>query len=353
MGNRANYVLIEGGRPEIYFSRWGAPSIPAVLLSGPETTIAYVRALIPDDDLQDCVWAEGGVVLNLDRRELLFFGGGRIETTPYLRRPLLLALRACWPGWSVEWARFGIADLALSLGWEVGKVLDTEFDDPKLLHSSDPLIHERAVRVAYELKHTKSIFSVQWSDGDVLDYWLAPLTDAALSLGPRLLELLKGLLTTALPREWDANIPGSGAFVDATTQAIWTWDRGELDPRKLAAIARRWPGWHVDGHVEGLVRQVLLSGRDPAAVTLPEERAISELVEELTHDSTTDPASLYAAFTRSEQSPLLNQGEITFGKGFFSADTPPLSADERREILLRHLRSISTGADSSADSKHD
>ena len=125
MGNRANYVVIEGGRSEIYFSRWGAPYIPAVLLAGPEATVAYVRALTPDNDLLDCVWAEGGISLDIDQRELRFFGGVKVASAPYVRRLLLDVLRANWSGWSVDWARFGIADLALSLGWDVGRVLDT------------------------------------------------------------------------------------------------------------------------------------------------------------------------------------------------------------------------------------
>lgn len=60
MGHRANYVLIADGQPSIYFSRWGALSIPAVVLSGPEATLAYVHQLTPDDSLLEDTWAEGG-----------------------------------------------------------------------------------------------------------------------------------------------------------------------------------------------------------------------------------------------------------------------------------------------------
>lgn len=72
MGHRANYVLIADGQPTIYFSRWGALRIPAVVLSGPEATLAYVRQLTPDDSLLDDTWAEGGMLLDLDAHRLLF-----------------------------------------------------------------------------------------------------------------------------------------------------------------------------------------------------------------------------------------------------------------------------------------
>lgn len=351
MGHRANYVLIEGRRPEIYFSRWGAPSIPAVLLSGPEATIAYVRALTPDEELLDEDWAEGGVLLHVDRRELRFFGGWRIERTRYLRRPLLRTLRALWPGWSVEWALFGIAELALGLGWDVGRVLVSESEDSPLLVGAGPIIEEDAVRITPEPEQAHSILTVRWSETDVRDYLLTPRSTSALSLGPRLLELLADDRGTTLPGEDDPNLPGEGAFLDATAQTLWMWEFSALDPRHPAALARRWPGWQVHGHVDGLVRQVELSGRDVSAVVVPEERAIQELVDELTPDSTTDPARLYAALTRSGQSPLADEGKISVGKGFFSADRPPLTSEERREVILRLLRN--TSADPGSPSQRE
>jgi hypothetical protein len=142
MGNRANYVLIEEGHHQIYFSRWGAPTIPSVLLSGPVATIAFVRALTPDDEILDEVWAEGGMLLDIDNRRLRFFGGVKVASAPYLQRPLLRVLRRLWPGWSVEWALLGIADLALGLGWEIGCVLTTEFDELVVLCGSAPLMRE-------------------------------------------------------------------------------------------------------------------------------------------------------------------------------------------------------------------
>src|SRR5262245_39783524 len=281
MGHRANYVLIEGQQPHIHFSRWGALSIPAVLVAGPEATISYVRNLTPDDELLDDVWAEGGMLLQVDRRELRFFGGVEIYRKPYLRRLLLRALRALWEGWSVEWARHGIADLALSLGWEVSRVLDTEADGVKLLQSTEPLLNEEDVQITQELKSAHSVFSVRWPSGDSSDYLLVPSMTSALSLGPHLLQLVAGKPSTTLPSEDDLDLPGEGACLDVSAQVLWLSEFGEFDPRDVPAIARRWPGWQVDGHVEGLVRQVELSGRDPAPLMVPQERALHELVEEL------------------------------------------------------------------------
>jgi hypothetical protein len=55
-----------------------------------------------------------------------FSGGSSISIRPYLRRPLLTALSQLWPGWSIDWALFGMADLARNIGREVSQVLDNE-----------------------------------------------------------------------------------------------------------------------------------------------------------------------------------------------------------------------------------
>ena len=345
MGHRANYVIVEGGQPAIFFSRWGALTIPAVLLSGPDATIAYVRALTPDNELLDDTWAEGGMVLHLDRRELRFFGGLHIDMTPYLRRPLLRALRTLWQGWSVEWAVHGIADLALCLGWEVDRVLTSESADSPLLGGSDPIVSEGAVQTALVLRQAHSVITVRRSQTDVRDYLLSPKSVYVLSLGPRLLELLANATDATLPSEGDPDLPGEGAYLDVTSRTVWMWDFGPFDPRLVVAMERRWPRWRAHGHVDGLVRQVELSGRDGSVVRVPEERAIQELVEELVRASSTDPASLFAALTGSAQDSQPGGGQITVGKGFFSADRPPLPPEERRDVLLTLLRSAATDED--------
>ena len=45
MGNRARYVIIEDGQLHIFYSHWGVLTIPAVVASGPEATLAYIREL--------------------------------------------------------------------------------------------------------------------------------------------------------------------------------------------------------------------------------------------------------------------------------------------------------------------
>ena len=53
MGHRANYVVIENGKTEIYYTHWGAVTLPIVLLSGPEGTLEYARELEQKQNLME------------------------------------------------------------------------------------------------------------------------------------------------------------------------------------------------------------------------------------------------------------------------------------------------------------
>src|SRR5260221_13063413 len=94
-----------------------------------------------------------------------------------------------------------------------------------------------------------------------------------LSLGSRLLNMLPTESMTFLPREGSEQEPQQGVYIDEEMQTIWIWENETLAVRYLEAVARRWPGWQVQGHVEGLVRHIILSGRDPAAGKSPDQQA--------------------------------------------------------------------------------
>ncbi|HYL45046.1 MAG TPA: hypothetical protein VEU97_16815 [Ktedonobacteraceae bacterium] len=350
MGNQANYVIIENGQSHIFYSRWGALTIPSVLLSGPEGTLEYIRQLSPDEALLDNIWAEGGVLMDVDAHRALFWGGDAIALQPYLRRPLLAALSLLWPGWSIDWALFGVADLARNIGWEISRVLDDEFVDTAFLVGSGAVVTEAQLLESLHANDSEAILTLRWKTGEVKDYLFLlkesfdkPGTHRflatpyqVLSLGPRLLSILPTESTISLPKEGSGQEPKKGAYVDEEAQTIWIWEGETLDPRYLEAIARRWPGWQVQGHVEGLVRHIILSGRDPAAISVSVQQAIQELIAALTGERGFDPMQLSQVIQQAL--PPEEQQGMKFGKGFFSTDTPPLARQERRDVL-EHLLS--------------
>lgn len=339
-------MLIENGQKQIFYSQFGALAVPAVLLSGPEDTLKYILKLDPTEQLMNNVWAEGGILYNADERRVLFWGGDSIAVRPYLRRPLLKLLPALWQGWSINWAMHGVADLAYALGWDIWEVLKDVSDDTDFLAGNGPVV-ERVI----SKQDADMIISVRSRNGEVRDYrvlsdenfdgslYYLALPYRVLSLGPELLSLLETYSTASLPKEGSEQEPDSGALIDEETHTLWIWE-SEIDPRYLEALGRRWPGWQIKGHVEGLIRHVILSGRDATHLVLSEEQINQQLLHTLVDFQGFDPDRLAHAIRQTL--PEEEQQSIKFAPGFFSVNASPLTSQERRTILLDLLANLSS-----------
>jgi hypothetical protein len=330
MGNRATYALVEAGAVTYYYEHWGGYSIPGDVLAGPGATAAYLRGLEAADALLDAGWAEGGILLDADRRRLLLWGGVNLRWNAYLRRPYLPALRRRWPGWRVEWPVEGVADFARHLGVDPASVLSTEADPGDEAPAS-----VAELRRSGPADEMRILLTVRWADGRVTDHalheavWTAPV----LVWGPPVLDQFRDRASDALPSEALAHM---GAFLDVPSRALWVYEPTTLDPRYLAGLRRRWPGWRVRGHTEGLVRQVALSGREPRAVpglVVPEAEAIAELRTELTADFGYDGARELpgiAALIRAQNGP---DTQIEINPAALGRHVPALSVAARRRIV--------------------
>jgi hypothetical protein len=108
-----------------------------------------------------------------------------------------------------------------------------------------------------------------------------------------------------------------GVYFDVPKRAIWLWDARELDPRWLEGIERAWPGWHVEGHIEGVVRQALLSGRDPTPFMVPDAEATRRLVAVLSSGWSVDPGALFKV---AISNPPMGTDRIEVAPGFLRSD---------------------------------
>src|SRR5579864_232621 len=102
MGHRASYVVIEQGTTSIYYSHWGAKSIPSTVLAGPTRTLAFMRSLTPGDHLLNNIWCEGGLLVDADQGHMLFWGGEAVKYCPHVRRVFLPGLARLWAGWTIQ-----------------------------------------------------------------------------------------------------------------------------------------------------------------------------------------------------------------------------------------------------------
>ena len=74
MGHRTNYILIENQEYDIYYAHWDANIIGRKLFYGADSLVQYIRPLSVSEKLLDTIWAEGSVVIDVDKQYLLFWG---------------------------------------------------------------------------------------------------------------------------------------------------------------------------------------------------------------------------------------------------------------------------------------
>ena len=265
MGQRANLLLRREGRTELFYTHWRANTLDSDLFWGPAAAEAFIRAQRSESEgaaWLDEVWAEGGAVVDFDRRVLLWFGGEEGECDVPLRRVHLALMRELWPEWSVRWAHGHLPELATYVGRSTEDLLTPEGEawTPSLEAPEAP----------------DWLSSVVSFEGPREEWKLLGLDQDASELalvGVRLVALLD---EADLPDRLDASrgpeFPQGGLHVDAVRRRldVWTAPPQPVFEERLQA---KWPGWGIRWHrdrfeavSEKLGNRLQLPERDPVAL---------------------------------------------------------------------------------------
>ncbi|GAB2519795.1 hypothetical protein [Nocardia heshunensis] len=262
MGARANFVLIDGDGPRLHYSHWAADTIGSVLIAGPDAACRFIsaqRLCDPATDWLDDVWCEGGAVVDLTRRELVYFGDQLLEESVPHKRIYAALLARTWPGWRIRWAYDGIGDLAAAAGVDRSVVRRLDEDDRLLPESvTDDLDDPHLLTVA--------------AAGTVTAYPLYTFQHTAWQ-GPALLERLPVGGTTHLAL---TGVPTSGLHIDIDTRSIGVWI-GFTMPGLLPALIDLWPGWRVEFWEDRYTEQLARCG-DAIEVPAPDPSEILDAV---------------------------------------------------------------------------
>ena len=274
VGQRANLVLGNRSGYELFYSHRRANTLDADLFWGPDRALEFIRrhgAVTEGADWLDEIWAEGGVVLDLDARHVLFFGGEDVLFDVPLRRVHLSLMRALWPGWTVQWAHGHIAELASYVGRDGEDLLDMDVDPSWVPELKEPA----------ERGWISSLISVRRADGTWKLHALdVDIADVAL-LGPR---WLPRLFAASLPAEYDyaarsSSFPTGGLHINEARRGVEVWlahPKGAFERRLRAA----WAGWDVSWHYD---RFEAITDQIGSRLTLPfsTEEALVEQVSSI------------------------------------------------------------------------
>jgi hypothetical protein len=227
MGNRANMVVVEHGDWSLYGAHWVGDRMLDAVAFGPEYAVRYIRA---HDECSDVGWidpvsAGGGVLVDLDRRRMLFFGE-ELAATMNERRVILDVLSHTWPGYEVGWAYGGTEELVDYVGAErhwcpgrAGLKLHRVYNHSDMCHLVSVVHPDHGLR----LRALAWGYSAAWQ-------------------GPAMLNTLPGKGVKQLRR---TTIPESGVHVDVEKHAVGVWTTSEA--RGLFDLLQeRWPGWHAE-----------------------------------------------------------------------------------------------------------
>lgn len=342
MGDRANYIVIketdEGRTADIYYYHWGAVSMPADLFWGFGTSLDFIEGLPPADELMDNLWCEGIALLDIPERRFILWCSEDLGNFPEYRKVWMAWARLAWSGWEVWWAYFGLDDVLRYLGW-----------------SEEPLqeINPAAcapVRLRRDLRraHAQCVVTVRHDKSKQKTYYLRGIsTSDALCAGPEHLPAYvrrhASLLTPELashfePDEWEYTWYYGTILVDVPRKHLSFWQRpdGRWTPSAglYAAVERRWPGWTVQEHYEGMFGHCRAAGLDWRPYVMDEASVVSTLTEKLADPQLVNPAAITQGLAAAMPGVELNVSTPYF----FHTDAPRITPGQRQAFLEQIIR---------------
>ena len=267
MGHRANYVILEGDRREIYYSHWGATAIPQDVFMGPRACLDYFRSFTPQDDLLDDCWCEGAALIDLNEHRLCFYGGEDILNCQAYQRMEVEVLKPLWNNWRVEWAGQGLFDIIAALGLD-----PTPYRLRK--HNVRPLVPE------------PELWAETLVTGENQTYCVNIFLSDLLSQGPALLARLARWPHRQVPAETDLS---GGLHIDPANRRLHWWSGRAQENLALERLI--WPGWTLSRHQGGLPQQLTQAGTTSSSL-LEEEAILDHILGCLNHRSTFQPAEV-------------------------------------------------------------
>jgi len=247
MGNRANFVIVKDRDWRLFYSHWAGCRMLDALIGGPDLALRYAHSLRESakDEWIDPLWADGGAVVDLDRRRVLFFGD-ELMVGMQERRALMRVLASVWAGYAVGWAYDGTVELAQYVGAEVRRPEGGTLPDLTLARDRNALCQ---------------LISVVDAAGQVRMWPLWHFDQAR--HGAAILDKLPGPGARALTL---GTIPQGGLHIDVSRKMLGAWQTTDA-MGMFQNLAGLWNGWRTETWEDRFEEQAL---RCNGALRIPE-----------------------------------------------------------------------------------
>lgn len=243
MGQRANLITVENGEYTIRYDHWCANRLDKILFWGIGYALEYFEAQdkVGEEGWLDDVWAEGGAVIDLDRKHLLWWGGEDIIYDLFLRRVYLKLQIKIWADWSIEWAYRGVVDLAEYVGYSKKKVLTNRENSIELVD----------LKIPDKKTWVRTLGSIKFANDEVRIFPLFENTKNCLYNGTTLVnQCLDEIgLESLVWADWEeeGQFPQGGFWIDEKNKIIEFWDVKDY-PNDLENLKEIWEDWDLIWH---------------------------------------------------------------------------------------------------------
>ncbi|HEU0031779.1 MAG TPA: hypothetical protein VFQ53_14175 [Kofleriaceae bacterium] len=317
MGQRANYVVVdERGVVELKYSHWAANTVDRDLFWGPAHALAFIGAQRDADGWLDEIWCEGGALVDIPERTLLWFGGEDVRFQVMRHRLYMALLARTWPGWTVRHAFEGLGDLVDYLGQPRDLVRSGREDTPW----SPDTWREDGTRL-------QGVFTLRRRDGRVTAHRASIPAHELLHYPAEVLARFTGVPHLALALDE----PTSGAHLDEAARRIdlWSPDYEQDLP------ARVWPGWQLLHHGARFEEHVARAAGALTLTPISQAAVLEDITSTLMHESKLDPKAILASLVARREG-----HDIQVNPRFFDHVPRELAADERTAILARAVADL-------------
>ncbi len=246
MGHRCNLIVIENGQTEIYYDHWAATRLDEVVFWGAEHVKDFCRQREQDKTaILDDVWAEGGLVLDCDKKHLLWYGGGDVMCDPLHHKVFSQILPQNWKGWSVKWAIGGQLEIGRYIGIPDDELLSGHDSSDRLevaeFRGDEEYRFFCANLICSYSKDSQSGAALLLTPLDIIGALSKSHPDEIIELVQR--SEFKDIRTEDEMGEGLHELIG-GFHLNFESRAIKIW-HSRPEERQLEALASAWPEWTV------------------------------------------------------------------------------------------------------------
>lgn len=252
MGHRANLVLLEKNKVKIYYSQWEGQKSSKILSQGLKFCERHFKKFNEDDYLMDNAWAEGGILIDKDKKKIMFFeiellesGGLRKIFIEYLEQNV-------WIGWKIKWAFQGNVDFAEYLGLLEDRILADGCmpSFPKLEKLSELIIEEEEREYA-----GKSLITII-TDKDIKDYIIYGFyqeINKCIGEGESLKDNIPVELETFEHEKIKDIEIDDVLLVDYNNKRLSVYWNEDVDFRHINRLKDIWKGWNCQRQTQGVI----------------------------------------------------------------------------------------------------